>query len=603
MASARVVKPAIKHFAASPSKVTNSDGTVTVSATVTNASSCTLSSSLPLINLPVTVDCSSGSLGETVIVPENAGRKAQSYTLTLTASGEVTKSKKVKVTVDAGDGRPALSGVKNVVATGYSGVQTYCALLTSGGVDCWGSDDAGALGNGLTSGPGSTPVAVVGVGDTGTLTGVKSLVSDQTYPSFCAVLESGGVDCWGDNTYGELGDGTESGSDSCQAASVCSPSPVAVVGAGGVGTLSDVTTMVGGYSNYCAALTTGGAVCWGYAGSGNLGGGNGDDFTVDVPEPVEVSVGVPLTDMVANLVSSITDGEDICAVLTSGGVDCWGANGAIVGSGNVGNGLASGPDECWGATAPNCEMYATPVVGVGDTGTLSGVTSVVGPSANGFCAVLSSGGVDCWGADPILGNGSSGGDSPSPVPVDGVGGVGALTSVAGLVTDEGIGSGGDAPSICAILVSGGVDCWGGDSNDDLGDGSSYGSTVPVSVLGVNGTGTLSGVTSMDSDQTGFCAVASGGVDCWGSDTFGALGAGSPSCLTAGGDCATPAQVVGVNGTSGISGVTSLAAAYFDSNCAVLTSGGVDCWGDSDSGELGDGSTTATDSPVPVFAPA
>src|SRR3984885_6894884 len=160
-ASAKVVKPKITSLAASPSTVSNSDGTVTVSATVANVnnndSSCILSSTPALSNLPASSNCSSGSFSETVVMPLNSGRKALKYKLTLTAYGAATKSKKVKVTVDAGDGRPPLSGVQSVygAATNATGASnTYCAILASdGGVDCWGDNSSGQLGDGSSSGP------------------------------------------------------------------------------------------------------------------------------------------------------------------------------------------------------------------------------------------------------------------------------------------------------------------------------------------------------------------------------------------------------------------------------------------------------------------
>ena len=84
----------------------------------------------------------------------------------------------------------ASAGVKQVVGDD----EGYCALLSSGRVDCWGYGGDGELGDGLL-GESATPVAVVGVGGTGTLTGVASLGSDGK--GMCAVLTSGGVDRWG----------------------------------------------------------------------------------------------------------------------------------------------------------------------------------------------------------------------------------------------------------------------------------------------------------------------------------------------------------------------------------------------------------------------
>jgi hypothetical protein len=80
-------------------------------------------------------------------------------------------------------------------------------------VDCWGFGEWGQLGNGTfySSSPfgSATPVEVEGVGGTGTLTGVASLASDDGDGSYgyCALLTSGGVDCWGEGYFGELGNG------------------------------------------------------------------------------------------------------------------------------------------------------------------------------------------------------------------------------------------------------------------------------------------------------------------------------------------------------------------------------------------------------------
>ena len=111
-------------------------------------------------------------------------------------------------------GTGSLSGVKNVSAlqpesdvAGWG----YCAVLTSGGVDCWGDDQGGELGDGnlletdrianRVSGENATPVSVEGVGGMGTLSGVKSVSGDGNL-SYCAVLDSGGVDCWAATTVG-----------------------------------------------------------------------------------------------------------------------------------------------------------------------------------------------------------------------------------------------------------------------------------------------------------------------------------------------------------------------------------------------------------------
>jgi hypothetical protein len=87
-------------------------------------------------------------------------------------------------------------------------------VLSTGGVDCWGVNTDGELSNGTTGGPDEfpdgfngydTPQAVVGMTDT------VSLASGGD--GYCALLSTSGVDCWGANYYGELGNGTISGPD------------------------------------------------------------------------------------------------------------------------------------------------------------------------------------------------------------------------------------------------------------------------------------------------------------------------------------------------------------------------------------------------------
>ncbi|MGA0306598.1 MAG: RCC1 domain-containing protein, partial [bacterium] len=78
----------------------------------------------------------------------------------------------------------------------------------------------------------------------------------------CAVLDNGSATCWGNNSNGQLGDGT----------TTQSTSPVAVSGLGSVSSIS-----AGGNSNgshTCALLDNGSAMCWGYNNDGQLGNGS-----------------------------------------------------------------------------------------------------------------------------------------------------------------------------------------------------------------------------------------------------------------------------------------------------------------------------------------
>ncbi len=87
----------------------------------------------------------------------------------------------------------------------------------------------------------------------------------------CVLLAGGAVACWGDNSYGELGDGTTTGPQTCpdgnQTPTPCSPTPVAVPG------LTGVTGISVGFVRTCAQLSGGTVMCWGWNDDGLLGDG------------------------------------------------------------------------------------------------------------------------------------------------------------------------------------------------------------------------------------------------------------------------------------------------------------------------------------------
>ena len=215
-AFAKALKPTISALSVSPSAVTDGNGWVTLSATVANASNCTFTGKRTLTELPATVPCSSGTVTEVVDLPRNAGKKTAKFTFKAAVVGPGgKKTAKVSATVEPGaGGTPGpLSGVASVVSNRSGG---YCALLASSEVDCWGY---GASKGGIF-GYTEVPVAIRDLGGSGHLSGVTRIASDGG--SYCALLATTQVDCWG-------------------AESKNVPTPVA--GVGGTGTLSGVTSL------------------------------------------------------------------------------------------------------------------------------------------------------------------------------------------------------------------------------------------------------------------------------------------------------------------------------------------------------------------------
>ena len=347
-------------------------------------------------------------------------------------------------------------------------------------------------------------------------------VANDGNGSYCAVLVSGGVDCWGLNGDGDLGDGSTASSDL----------PVST----GITNATAVVANQDGQS-YCALLAAGAVDCWGDNDSGQLGDGT---FTnSDKP----VSTGITGATTLIGLYGAGTGG--FCAIVAGGVVDCWGA------------GFSDTP-----------ETIENPA----DTGPISGAVSLstVGDTT---CALLNSGSINCWGynGDGALGNG-------------GVNTVGAAL-VSGITTAVSLSGGVGNGTFCAVLSSGGIDCWGSGGSGQLGDGTT-GSVAyaPVPVTGITD------AASVTANYLSFCAVLiSGGVDCWGDNTFGELGNGS----TTGSD--VPVSTGITTGTA----VVGTADSNNGTTYALLTSGEVDCWGSGGVGQLGNGASTDSDTPVSV----
>jgi alpha-tubulin suppressor-like RCC1 family protein len=259
-------------------------------------------------------------------------------------------------------------GISNAVAVD-AGFQQVCALLSTGSVMCWGRNFSGVIGN-----PAVPVDTIVGPTQVSGITTATALSVNAV--SGCALLANHTVSCWGINTEGQLGDGTED------------PRTAPVLATG----INDATAIaVGGY-HACAVVTGGAVKCWGY----NLSGATG---VANPPEEVHTPTAVPGV----SGATSVSAGEyHSCAVVGGGAMTCWGAND----HGQMGTG---------GTTVLN-----TPPTAV--TG-LSGVTVANGAGNWHSCALLGSGAVRCWGSNFYgqIGSGNpSNGLFNAPVAVVGV---------------------------------------------------------------------------------------------------------------------------------------------------------------------------------------
>jgi alpha-tubulin suppressor-like RCC1 family protein len=135
---------------------------------------------------------------------------------------------------------------------------------------------------------------------------------------------------------------------------------------------------------------------------------------------------------------------------------------------------------------------------------------------------------------------------------------------------------------CALLSSGDVQCWGDNSEEELGDGAGDFMTA-VTVAGV------SNVAAISVGENHACAVtAPGNVYCWGYNAYGQLGNGSTTTVS-------PPQ----GPVHGLSYTATAVAAGANHTCSVLSNGSTACWGNNSYGQLGNGTPTSSTTPVTV----
>jgi alpha-tubulin suppressor-like RCC1 family protein len=232
-----------------------------------------------------------------------------------------------------------------------AGGTVSCALSSVAKLRCWGDNMHGEVGDGTMT-PRPTPTNVVDLGNT-----VLDVSVGGSHA--CALVSGGFVRCWGDNGSGQLGDGTQ----------MDQPRPVLVTG------LSNVQRIAAGESHTCAILKTGEVYCWGDNSSGQLGATTTGTFSAT---PVKLSGITGPTAISAG-------GAHTCALMTSGQIQCWGAND----SGQLGDGTMMG------RSAP------MPVSGITDGTTIS--------CGHAHTCARTQSGTRCWGNNEFgqLGDGTT----------------------------------------------------------------------------------------------------------------------------------------------------------------------------------------------------
>ena len=360
----------------------------------------------------------------------------------------------------------ALPAVEAAVVGGRAGAAPAGATASGSSVLAWGVNNAGQLGDGTTT-ERLAPVKVSlpqGV----TVTSVRTSCAHTL-----AVTSTGQVLAWGDNQFGQLGDGTTSSSDLPVQVSLPPGTTAAAVRPGCV--------------NSFALTSTGRVLAWGYNKEGELG--DGTTVNSDVPVPVMLPPGT--------VVRVISAGATHTLALTSTGqVLAWGINV----SGQLGDGTTT--------------TSGTPVQTQIPPGVTVTAVAAGGEFAGGehSLALTSAGLVLAWG-DNIAGELGDGSTTDRHVPVFAHLPQGA--KIRGLF--------GGCFHTLALTTTGQVLAWGDNQRGQLGDGTTTERHLPVRVAIPSGT-TVTAITA--GCDHNLVATSNGGVLAWGIANDGELGTGT-----------------------------------------------------------------------------
>lgn len=289
------------------------------------------------------------------------------------------------------------------------------------------------------------------------LANIKSFAMGQQHQ--CFLLNSGEVYCSGSNWYGQLGNGTTQGSDT----------PTKVTG------LEDVDQLALGSYQSCALVNGGAVYCWGLIHRKYNSTTQREDLSLH--KTPQLMVELPAVKQLQS------HDEYACALLTDGGVSCWGT------------------ERMYGL--PNQDKrdyFEVESVGVEDA-------EMLFVSKVHSCVIHRDTTVSCWGDNYFgqLGDGTTK-STLSAVKVAGLSGVQSLAM--------------SPYHTCALLADKTAQCWGYNGQGQLGDGTVTDQSYPTIVGG------LSDIKQLALGDSFSCALLSDGpVYCWGYNRYGGLGVG------------------------------------------------------------------------------
>jgi len=390
----------------------------------------------------------------------------------------------------------------------------------------------------------------------------------------CVALKADGtVWTWGDNCEGQLGIGVAGGSAGVFNPEIDSKTPVQVLGPDSTEFLTDVVQIASG-TNFSYALKSDGTLwAWGLNEFGQLG----DGTTMDKHLPVQVR-SPDTTGFLTGVVKVASSVHTAMALMEDSTVFAWGYNAY----GQVG-------DESYVS-----RHLPVQVVGPDGEGILDSIIDIAEGGWHSY-ALKSDGTVWAWGRnyEGQLGNGTIGNKSKSPVQVLDSTGTSPLTNIVAVFSDG-------AYHSMAIDEDNNPWVWGGNAKGQLGDGTTANRNLAQRVYDSGGSSYFTDVVEITSRREHIILLKSDGT-VWGigQNDVGYLGDGTTI------ERHYPVQVLGPDGIGFLSGVISVGGGQ-KHTVAANSDGTAWSWGYNADGQLGDGTTNSSYTPVqvdcPIFAP-
>lgn len=360
----------------------------------------------------------------------------------------------------------------------------------------------------------------------------------------CALDGEGEAWCWGDDFFGQLGYGTVASEVCGPSSHPCNTTAAPVAPPAGASEPLRFVEISAGNGHTCALQASGSVWCWGLDADGQLGDGPATAETCSGPYPCSTR---PVQVVASTGFTAVDAGRYFtCAVAVGGAGYCWGFNG----DGQLGTDQSPG--------AANVPIAIHPPAGSTEALSLQAIAS----ARLSACAVATDGTAWCWGrnTDGQLGNGGWSLDpSATDVPVAVAAPLGATQPPAFADIDV------SSAVTCARTPGGAAWCWGFDPDGPEACLNPC-TTRPVELPGAHTFDVVGPGCGLDADGVAWCWPVAVG---------------------------TPASVPGH---------TFVHLDHEVHTCAAKADGSVWCWGDNTSGQLGDGTTTGSATPVEVVVP-